>query len=71
MHQSYRNTADVADQGLRFRALTWSLMRFVVEKHGGYMTVNPETAIPSIAVPDKTEDACLQELGTLLQYARS
>ena len=59
------------DQGLRFRALTWSLMRFVVEKHGGYMTVNPETDAPSIAVPHTTEDAFLNELGKLLDYARS
>ena len=71
MHRRYRNTADVADQRLRFRALTWSLMRYVVEKHGGYMAVNPETAMPSIAVPDTTEDACLQELETLFHYARS
>ena len=71
MGPSYRNTADVIDQGLRFRALTWSLMRFVVEKHGGHMTVNPETKTPCIAVPDTTEDACLDELETLLEYARS
>jgi hypothetical protein len=71
MHPSYRNTADEVDQGLRFRALTWSLMRFVVEKHGGYMTVNPETDAPSIAVPDTTEDACLHELEKLLDYACS
>ena len=71
MRRDFSNTADMMDQGLRFRALTWSLMRFVVEKHGGYMTVNPETEIPSIAVPDTTEDACLQELETLLQYACS
>jgi hypothetical protein len=71
MRPSYINTTDVVDQRLRFRALTWSLMRFVVEKHGGHMTVNPETDSPSIAVPDTTEDACLHELETLLDYARS
>jgi hypothetical protein len=46
-------------------------MRFVVEKHGGYMTVNPETDAPSIAIPDTTEDACLHELEKLLDYANS
>jgi len=68
---TYKNTADQGDQALRFRALVWSLMRFIVEKHGGYMIVSLKTCTPCLAMPEATQEACLKDLKKLLDYAHS
>ena len=67
----FRNTADMLDYELRLRCLSRSFVRYVVEKHGGRIAINPQTETTEIAVPAETEDACFKELETLLEYAYS
>ena len=68
---SCRNAVDVLDQSLRFRALTWCLMRHVIEKYGGIMEVHQDTNVTAIAVPPSAENVCFRELKALLDYASS
>ena len=67
----FKNTSDVFDHELRFRCLARSLVRYVVEKYGGTVETNPQTKETRIAVPCDVEDACMEELRHLLEYAYS
>jgi len=67
----FRNTADIPDHELRIRCLTRCLVRFVVEKYGGKVEIDPQTNKTEIAVPHEREEECIKELRDLLDYAYS
>jgi hypothetical protein len=61
------NTPDTFTTDLTaYCALLRSFIRFTVEEYGGTMETDPVTGTTYIGIPDWAEDACIQELVSLV-----
>jgi hypothetical protein len=60
------DTTEVCSERARVHALFTCILRPVVEKHEGTIEIDPSTQNPIISIPQRTKDACFEELGELL-----
>ncbi len=56
-----------AMEDVKLHILFLSCVRFVVEKHGGTMSTDPNSLDAQLDIPENTKDASFEELGELLK----
>jgi hypothetical protein len=66
LHPVCAGKDEISAERARVQALFVCVLRPVVEKHGGKISVDPMTQQPLISIPPSSKTACFEELGELL-----